>query len=154
MYEILKFGHVLCMFTAATIFVGGEFYGFGIERSRDVPGIRRYYTVEKRLEPVAIGIVILGGILGLITALNGHLDLTQTWLVMGYGFFLALMLTGIIFWGPRSTAILEAAQASPDDAPSAELEAVLTRRHDPIVIVFDGFLWVGVLFTMVTKPFS
>ena len=154
MYTTLKFLHVLSMFTAVSIFVGGELYGASIERSHDVPGIRRFYRSEKKLIPKAIAIVILGGALGLITAIKGHLDLTQTWLILGYSFFVALMLLGILYWGPRSKRILAAAEASGDEGPSPELAALLDRPRDRAFSVLDLALYAGVIFVMITKPFS
>ncbi len=155
MYELLKFAHILAMFTAASLFVGGEAYCFHVEGSRDVRAIRRVYQAAQKLDGIAIPIVILGLILGIITAINGNLDLTQTWLILAYVLFAGLMAMGIAYWGPRSKKILEAAEASPDDAMNPELTSLLTRT--PVrraIVVFDLGLWVAIIFVMVTKPFS
>jgi len=153
MYEILKFFHILLMFTAVTMFVGGEFYAMHIERSGDVRAIRRMYEAAKTLDMVGVVTVILGLILGIITAINGNLDLTQTWLIIAYVLYVAIMALGIGYWTPRSKKVLAAAEASPDDAMSPELAGLL-KTPGLALIVFDLLLWVGIIFVMVIKPFS
>ncbi|MCA1727055.1 MAG: DUF2269 domain-containing protein [Actinobacteria bacterium] len=154
MYEILKFLHVVLMFTAASIFVGGEFYTLLVEGTRDPVAIRRVYQAGKRLDRLAIPAMLLGGVFGLITAINGNLDLTQTWLILGYAGFLSLVGVGIGYWTPRAKRILQAAEASPDREASPELTALLGRQGDKVPMVIDLAIWVGIIFVMVTKPFS
>jgi uncharacterized membrane protein len=154
MYSTLKFLHVLSMFTAVSIFVGGELYGASIERSRDVRAIRGFYRSEKKLEPIAIGIVVLGAVLGLITAIKGHLDLTQTWLILGYVLFVTIMVFGMVYWGPRAKRILAAAEASGDEGPSPELAALIDQPKDRWFSVLDLALYATVILVMVKKPFS
>jgi uncharacterized membrane protein len=153
-YEYLKFLHILAMFTAVSLFVGGEFYLSSIGRSRDVRAIRRGYEAGKTLDTVGIVAAILGLVFGIITALNGHLDLTQTWLILAYVLFAAIMAMGMAYWTPRSKRILEAAEASPEDAPSPALQALLERPSDRVWMIVDLALWAGIIFVMVIKPFS
>ena len=118
MYEILKFLHVLAMFTAVSLFVGGEWYLTSLERGGDVRAIRAGYRAAQKIDGLGVAAVLLGVALGFITALNGHLDLTQTWLLTAYGMFVTKMVLGFAYWTPRSKRILEAAEASPDEAPA------------------------------------
>lgn len=154
MYEFLKFLHILSMFAAVSLFVGGEFYLSSIERSRDVRAIRRGYQAGKRLDGIAVGAVLLGLVLGIVTAINGNLDLTQTWLILAYVLFAGIMAMGIAYWTPRSKKVLEAAEASPEEAPSPELAALLDRPIDRPMMILDLALWVGIIFVMVIKPLS
>ncbi|MEX2458810.1 MAG: DUF2269 family protein [Actinomycetota bacterium] len=154
MYEFLKFLHILAMFLAVSLFVGGQFYLRALERSRDVRAIRRGFQAGKTLDGVGIAAVLLGLVLGIVTAINGNLDLTQTWLILAYVLFLAIMAMGIAYWTPRSKRILEAAEASPEDAPSPALVALLERPVDRSMMVLDLLLWAGIIFVMVIKPFS
>jgi uncharacterized membrane protein len=150
----LKFLHILSMFTAVSMFVGGEFYLSSMERSGDVRAIRRAYQAGKKLDGIGVAAAILGAVLGIVTALAGELDLTQTWLILAYVLFVAIMAMGIAYWTPRSKRVLAAAEASPDDAPSPELSAVINRPADKGFVVLDLFLWAGIIFVMVIKPFS
>jgi uncharacterized membrane protein len=150
----LKFLHILSMFTAVTMFVGGEFYLSSMERSRDVRAIRRGYQAGKKLDGIGVAAAILGLVLGIVTAIAGELDLTQTWLILAYVIFAAIMAMGIAYWTPRSKRILEAAEASPDDAPSPQLDALINRSADKTMTVIDILLWVSIIFVMVVKPFS
>ena len=72
--------------------------------------------------------VILGLILGIITAINGNLDLTQNWLIIAYVLYVAIMALGIGYWTPRSKKVLAAAEASPDDQMSPELASSWKSR--------------------------
>lgn len=151
MYEFLKFLHILSMFTAVSLFVGGEWYLSSLERTGDVRAIRAGYRAGKKLDGFGVAAVVLGAVLGIVAALNGNLDLTQTWLLTAYGIFVAIMVT---YWTPRSKRILEAAEASPDDAPNPALAARINQPKDKVMLVLDLALWVGIIFVMVIKPFS
>jgi uncharacterized membrane protein len=154
MYEILKFLHVLAMFTATTIFVGNGYLLAVICRSRDVVAIRQSVKASLKLNPVGGAAVTIGVILGFITALNGNLDLTQTWLILGYVLTAGVFAMGLGYWTPKSKALLEAAEASPVEEPTAELSQRLVRLGNPVILVFDTLLWASIIFVMVTKPFS
>lgn len=154
MFEILKFAHILSMFTAVAAFVGGEMYLQHVSGSRDVRAIRRVYEAGKRNDGIGIAGFLAGIVFGILTALNGDLSLTDGWLLTAYGFVVAILAMGIGYWTPRAKKILAAAEASPDDGPSVELIALLTRPVDRVLLAFDLLLWAGVIFVMVVKPFS
>ncbi|HEX2030715.1 MAG TPA: hypothetical protein VHL78_04845 [Actinomycetota bacterium] len=150
----LKFVHILLMFAAVSIFVGGELYLMGVERARDVPAIRRANAVGKRLDPVGGGAFILGVGFGIITAVVGPFDLTQGWLILAYILAALILGIGLGYWTPRAKRIEQAAAASPHDAPSAELAALLGRPVDRVMVAVDLLLWAGIIFVMVVKPLS
>ncbi len=152
--EYLKFLHILFMFTAVSMFVGGEFYLMAIERGRDVPAIRRANAAGKKLDPVGGVAFTLGVGFGIATAIVGPFDLTQGWLILAYVLSGLILAKGLGYWTPRAKRIEEAAAASPDDAPSAELTALLERPADRVMVVVDLLLWTGIIFVMVVKPLS
>lgn len=154
MYETLKFLHVLAMFIATTIFVGNGYLLAVIGRSRDVAAVRESLKASLKLDPIGGASITIGVILGFITALNGNLDLTQTWLILGYVLAAAIFAMGLGYWTPKSKRLLEAAEASPVEEPTAELNERLVRLSNPLVLAFDSLLWAAVIFVMVVKPFS
>ncbi len=154
MYEILKFLHIVLMFTAVSLLVGGEFYLSSMKASGDVRAIRAGYRAGKKLDGIGVAALLLGAGFGVIAALNGSLDLTQNWLLTAYGIFVAIMVMGIAYWTPRSKRILEAAEASPDDTASPALAALINQPKDRLALVLDLALWAGIIFVMVVKPFS
>jgi hypothetical protein len=150
----LKFFHILLMFAAVSIFVGGELYLMGVERAREVPAIRRANAVGKRLDPVGGAAFLIGVGLGIATAVVGPFDLTQGWLILAYVLAALILAIGLGYWTPRARRIEEAAAASPDDAPSPELVALLERPVDRVMVGVDLLLWAGIIFVMVVKPLS
>jgi hypothetical protein len=89
--DLWKFGHIVAMFVAVSIFVGQGMLEGAVARSGDVRALRRVLAAEDRFAPIGGGILLLGVVLGFVTAIVGDLDLTQAWLVIGY------VLTAIIF---------------------------------------------------------
>ena len=79
-----KFLHIASMFAAVSIFVGKGMLSDAVARSGDVRALRRVLATEDRFAPVGGGIFALGLVFGFITAISGDLDLTQTWLIIGY----------------------------------------------------------------------
>lgn len=151
--EIWKFLHILSMFAAVTLLVGGSLFYERIVHSRDVAAIRRFAKVLKPLENLGIGLVILGIVFGLVTVAVANFDYTQGWLVIAY------VLVGLLFvLGPIESASLAkvatAAEASPLDAPSPELVAAIQNRGRIVLQVVSTLLYVVIIFDMVVKPFS
>ena len=149
-----KFGHVAAMFAAVSIFVGQGLLERAVARSGDVRALRRVLAAEERFGPIGGGLFLLGIVLGLITALSDGLDLTQPWLIIGYVLSAVVLVTAVGYHIPTSNRLKALAEASPDDQPSAELRAAIGAPMDRVVMVLDSLVWLGVVFVMVTKPFS
>jgi hypothetical protein len=79
-----KFLHIASMFVAVSIFVGQGMLSGAVARSGDVRALRRVLAAEDRFAPVGGGIFLLGIVFGFVTAITGDLDLTATWLIIGY----------------------------------------------------------------------
>jgi hypothetical protein len=149
-----KFLHILCMFAATSIFVGQGAMAAAIESSGDVRAIRRAARVETSMSPIGGTLFLLGIGFGVATAIGGDIDLTEGWLLTAYGLVAAILLTGILYHAPRGKRLEALADASPEDEPSAELRAFLAEPSVRVTAVVDLALWIGVIYTMVAKPFS
>jgi Predicted integral membrane protein (DUF2269) len=149
-----KFLHIASMFLAVSIFVGQGMLSGAVARSGDVRALRRVLAAEDRFAPVGGGIFLLGIVFGFITAIVGDLDLTQTWLVIGYALSAVILLNAFVYHIPQARKLEAAAEASPDDRPSDALRDLIDAPTGVWVNVFDGLVWLAIIYVMVAKPFS
>ncbi len=148
-----KFLHIAAMFGAVSIFVGQGVLSAAIASTGDVRAIRRTLAVESRFAPAGGALFILGIVFGFITAQTGDFDLTQTWLLIAYGLTALILAIGIGYHGRRDRKLRVLVEASPEDAPSGDLRALLEAPSARVVGVIDLLLWLGVIYVMVAKPF-
>lgn len=150
-----KFLHVVCMFGAVALFVGGGVINGLIQQGKDVRAIRGVIAAEGRVEPVAGPLMLAGLIFGFVTAVVGGFSLTAPWLLVSYALVVGIILMAVFYHVPHGRRLSEAAAASSDDEPSSDLLAVIaTNSQSPVLNFVDGFLWVALIFTMVVKPFG
>jgi uncharacterized membrane protein len=149
-----KFLHIASMFLAVSIFVGQGMLSGAVARSGDVRALRRVLAAEDRFAPLGGGVFLLGILFGFVTAIVADFDLTQTWLVIGYVLAALILVTAFVYHIPTATKLKALADASPDDAPSAELRAFVDAPIGRVVNVIDGVLWLALIYVMVAKPFS
>jgi hypothetical protein len=149
-----KFLHILSMFLAVSIFVGQGMLSGAVARSGDVRALRRVLAAEDRFQPIGGGIFLLGIVFGFITAIVGDLDLTQTWLIIAYVLALLILVNAFAYHLPQARKLEAAAEASPDDQPSPQLRALVEAPSVIWVNVYDGLLWVAIIYVMVVKPFG
>lgn len=136
-----------------TLLVGVSLFGGRIVATRDVAAIRRFSTVYPPLERAGIAVVSLGVALGLITAIVGPYDLTQGWLITAYVLVVALFALGPVE-GRMFREVAEAAERTEGDEPTPELAELIADRRRPTLTHVSILLYVAVIFTIVTKPFS
>lgn len=154
LFSYLKFLHIVAMFGAVTLFVGGGVVLSGVARTANVPAIRRVVAVTKRTDVIGVVLLIAGVGFGVGTAWVGEFDFFQTWLILAYVLVGIIFLTGALYHGPHGERLGKAAEASPDDAPSEELARLLNPRREAVIMVVDTLLWISIIFLMVVKPFS
>lgn len=152
--SIWKFLHITLMFVAVSIFVGQGMLSGAIARSGDVLAIRRVLATEDRFAPIGGAMFLLGIVFGFVTAITSDFDLTETWLLIGYALSLFILVNGLVYHRKQAERLTAAAAASPDDQPSDELRAVAGAPIVFVMNVIDGLAWLGLIFVMVTKPFS
>jgi uncharacterized membrane protein len=148
------FLHIASMFLAVSIFVGQGMLSGVVARSGDVRALRRVLAAEDRFAPIGGGIFLLGIVFGFTTAIVGDLDLTQTWLIIGYVLAAVILLNAFLYHVPQARKLEAAAQSSPDDQPSPELRTLIEAPSVIWVNVFDGLVWLAIIYVMVVKPFS
>ena len=149
-----KFLHIASMFLAVSIFVGQGMLSGAVARSGDVRALRRVLRAEDRFAPVGGGVFLLGIVFGFVTAIVGDLDLTQTWLIIAYVLATAILVNAFVYHIPQARKLEAAAEARPDDQMSPELRALVETPSVIWVNVYDGLLWLAVIYLMVAKPFG
>jgi oligopeptide/dipeptide ABC transporter ATP-binding protein len=149
-----KFLHIASMFVAVSIFVGQGMLSGAVARSGDVRALRRVLATEDRFAPIGGGIFLLGIVFGFLAAITGDFDLTQTWLLIGYGLALFILVNGFVYHMPQAAKLKAAAEASPDDRPSEELRALIDTPSAGVVNAIDGIAWLALIYVMVAKPFT
>jgi hypothetical protein len=152
--ELWKFGHITAMFVAVSIFVGQGLLEGAVARSGNVRALRGVLAAEDRFAPIGGAILLLGVLLGFITAIVGNLDLTQAWLVIGYVLTAIIFVNAFAYHIPTANKLKALAAASPDDEPSPELRAAITAPIGALMNLVDGVVWLALIFVMVAKPFS
>jgi hypothetical protein len=145
--------HVLVMFTAVAISQGPAILLYGAMRRGDVAAIRAVGDGFGRVGRFIGPLFGLGVVIGLTAVFVGGFDPLAPWLVIAYVLTVIAFLTPIVVTGPRMTRVIEAAAASPIDAPSPELRSAIGAAAGPVFWI-DAALIVLFIVDMVAKPFS
>ena len=78
----------------------------------------------------------------------------RPWLLVAYVLFAIGMFTGIRIHAPYAQAVGAAAEASPDEAPSPELNRALDNPSETIAYWLDYAVVISLIFDMIIKPFG
>ena len=144
--------HVLAMFTAVALAYGPAALMVIATRSRDVRSLRAISATNERLGPF-VGIFFgLGIVLGFVAVFTNSFDPLQGWLVIAYVLVIASLLMTFLFTSPWLRRVSQAAEASPDEAMSPELDALLNSSRNQLLLIFDALLIVLLIADMVLKP--
>ena len=146
--------HITVMFTAITISYGPAFLVDRAYRSGRVAMLRGVAAAAVPIGRFIPVFYVVGGLLGLVTAINFGYNLLAPWLLIAYALFASAMITGISFnakFGPR---IPEATADVPDGPLTPPITALFTDPRYRIVTTIDNVVVLAILFDMVVKPFS
>jgi hypothetical protein len=148
-----KLLHVLAMFSAVTLFFGGNILLHRVVATGHVPTIRRFMALVDPLFRAGVGLLTLGVVLGLVAATTGGWSLVASWLLLAYLLVAAIYVVGFGVGVPWYRNVGAAAAASPEATPpSAELRAAIGDRRGRIDLVVSALLYVAVISVMVLKP--
>lgn len=145
--------HVVSMFSAVTLLVGGSVYFDALVRKRDARVLAAFgETAMGPLGNIGIGLVIAGVVFGLVTAIVGDFDLTQTWLVIAYVLVVILFVVGPIE-GKLAGKAIAAAQEAGDGWPDDLAKIADDPRRSTLTWV-STLIYAVIVVDMVAKPFS
>ena len=144
--------HVVSMFSAVTLLVGGSVYFDLIVRKRDARLLARFGSLAMGpLANVGVALIVAGIVFGIVTAIVGDFDLTETWLVIAYVIAVLLFILGPIE-GRLAARAIEAAEAAGDGWPE-ELAKVAEDPRRTALSWASPLLYVAIFVDMVAKPF-
>jgi hypothetical protein len=151
---ILKFLHILSMFSGVTLALGGAVFLHLVAHAGDVAAYRRLDALAQRTDVVAITLFLGGIVFGILTALTGGMDLTAGWLILAYILAAAIVIDGVLFLDPWYRRLRKAANHA-DSATAAEEFHRLVHAHRGrhlASLAVGTSLWVAILYVMVVKP--
>lgn len=151
---LLIFAHITAMFLAIMVAFGSALVMRVAYMTGQVAAVRGVGMASARLGPLIPVLFIVGGLLGLFTAISFGQDLLAPWLVIAYVLFAVAMVIGIVEnapWARRLGALLA---QTPDGPLTPEIRAMFTDTRVVVLTVVDYLVVVAIIFDMVVKPFS
>jgi len=150
----MTFLHVTVMFFAVALSLGSAVLIRVAGRTRRARSIQGVAEIAASFGNYLGPIFVLGGLLGLATAIVSGLNLLTPWLVIAYVLFALGAGTGALGEGKWTAEVARAAAANPEPEAGPALVALLTSTRGNIVFgAFASFV-VLLIFDMVLKPFS
>jgi hypothetical protein len=149
---IFIFLHVLAMFTAVALAYGPAALMVVASRRRDVRSLRAIVATSQRLGPL-VGVAFATGIiLGFVAIFLNNFDPLQGWLVIAYVLVVASLSMTFLFTNPWLEKVAAAAESSPDDQMSPQLDALINSPRNQALLGFDALIIVLLIADMVLKP--
>ena len=146
--------HIITLIAAVGVGLGSELILHRAAGTGDVRSIRTAFGLAKPLEPVVPVLFALGGILGLVAVSVRKFDFSDSWLVQSYVVFGVAFILGGAIQGRWIGKVREAAESSPDEAPSDELQRLLNDRKARYAFWLLYLAVAVVVYVMVIKPYS
>lgn len=150
-YLVLKFLHVGSMFLGTALAIGPIALFVLILRTGDANAIRRAFRFAEPLSRAGGVFYGLGVVFGIVTALNGAIDLTTSWLVTAYALLVGLVVTNLYAdrWMKR---VHVAADSAAEPGPSTELDSWRRSARPVWSLAAATVLTLALVFVMVVKP--
>ena len=145
--------HIITLFAAVGVALGSELILHRAAGTGDVRSIRTAFGLAKPL-PIIPVLFTLGGILGFVAVFARKYGFFESWLVQSYVIFGVAFILGGAIQGQWIGKVRQAAESSPDDAPSDQLQRLLNDRKARYAF---GLLYLAValvVYIMVIKPYS
>lgn len=153
-FVVFKYLHIVSMFFAVALALSGEIVVRRVATSLDA---RAIHTIVERVKPLGMASTVLflaGLVFGVIATLTGQFNPFAPWLLLSYGAFAMAMAVGVLITDPWVGRLEQAAAASPPDAASDELRAVVGDRRAKWGTAALMVLVATLVFLMVVKPLS
>ena len=150
---IFIFLHVLTMFAAVALAYGPTALMVVASRNGDVRALRSITGIYNKLGERVIGPAFgIGIVFGFIAVFVHGFDPRLGWLVIAYLLVGAALVMTFRFTGPWLAKVQAAAEASPDDRMSPELNELVNSRRNQVMLVVDALIIVALIADMVLKP--
>jgi hypothetical protein len=146
--------HITVMFAAITISFGPGFLVEMAYRSGRVAIVRGVAVAGQPLGPLIPVLYVVGGLLGLVTAITFGYNLLAPWLLIAYALFASAMINGVTYNRTLGPRIVAATADAPDGPLTPQVIAIFTDPRYRFVTTLDAVVVIAILFDMVVKPFS
>jgi hypothetical protein len=146
--------HITTMFTAIAISFGPALLVELAYRSDRVAPVREMALLAVPIGRVIPILFVLGGLLGLVTAINFGYNLLAPWLLIAYVLFASVLITGVAYNRTLAPRIVHATADVPDGPLTPQIAAIFTDPRYRFVTTLDVVVVIAILFDMVVKPFS
>ena len=154
MSHLLLFLHITVMFGAVAIGFGPALLLRLAYQRGQLAAVRGIGIASAMVGPVIpIGFVV-GGLLGLVTAISFGFNLLAPWLVLAYIGFLIEMVIGFTESRSRGAELGRLLASTPDGPITPELKAYFGDRRANVVLVIEYAVLIALIFDMVAKPLS
>jgi uncharacterized membrane protein len=149
--QVWTFLHIVAMFAAVSLVVGGEIFALEAGRRRDVGALRAYFRLSSSLERLSTLALVAGIAFGLTAAVVGGLNLLQGWLVLAY----VLVAGGIVVGAataPAFNRLRVAVETNRGDDAGPELDQLLKSPLPYLLVTISIAFLVAIVWVMVFKP--
>lgn len=153
---IFKALHILSMFTAVTLLIGGEFFFARAIWRRNVPELATIHRLSggRALSVVGAAFLVAGIVFGVLTAVTGGWSLFDGWLIATYGLVAVLFLVNNSRFVKRLLELGdEAVQAEAGERPAEEVVRGMAESDAVLILAVNGTLLAAIIAVMVVKPF-
>ncbi len=151
-FTLFKFLHVAAMFAAVTVGVGAQIVLQRVAHTRKVGSIRGVFSQAPWLERLSLILFASGVVFGLIAAALGSYNFLAPWLLIAYGLIVLVGLNGSFVLGRWTKEVEAESKTSADNAPSPELERLVSSRFALAALIVDILLFLAIIFGMIAKP--
>ena len=144
--------HIVAVFVAFAFTTGVGIALTAIANAGDVRALRTAVRVMRPFNAAGGIMLLVGVILGFGAAQMAGFSLGSTWLIVTFIAVALLLVFGFGVHMPWVAKLRAAAAASPEDKPSAELQALIDDRFVRAAGPISGLLWIVILAMMVLRP--
>ena len=148
----IVFFHVAFVFFGFAFTAGIGIFLSAIARTGDPRPIRVAARAGVPLATAGGILIVISVLLGFGAAAMLGFSLSASWLVLTYIFVGLILIDGFFFRRTWVIALRDAAERSPDDKPSEELQRVASDRMAAVTGPVSGLLWLATLIMMTVKP--
>lgn len=150
--EWLKFAHIVTIIAAIGLAEAPILAIVLAARRRDVVALRGAMDAGMLGEKVANPLALVSIAFGIAAAIAGQINLTASWLVGAYLLLALAIGLGALGGFRHEERLVAAAEASPADRPSEELQRLLDSKWTGLLAFAPPIIMGSVVFLMVMKP--
>jgi uncharacterized membrane protein len=153
LYRLYKTLHVISVVVLGGGFVLEAIAGPLLKRAKTVGEVRAYARMMHFSETyLSLPAALFVAGFGYATASKIDLDYSQFWIGLSQALFYGLAVLAVVFLRPAAAKLLKLAEATPDGPVTPEITAQLKRPLPMVIGPIVTFMFVIIIYLMVSKP--